>query len=135
MPITEKLVPLVMQPSPVITPTPEKLPLAESAGVIGVAILIGISHYIYKVATKELAFSWLRLLSEGLLSGVAGYLSWSLCISFGVSTANMGFLVGLSGWAGSKAMTFFETITMRVIEKHFGVVADKEADVEKVSKD
>lgn len=116
----EKLIPTVSQDTTVKS-SPDKLPLAESAGFIGVAIVIGIAHYVYKVATKELPFSWIRLLAESMLSGVAGYLAWSLCLSFGVSSANMGFLVGISGWAGSKAMTFFETVTVRLVEKHFGI--------------
>lgn len=118
-----------------LSKTPGKDMIAEAAGFIGIAILIGVAHYIYKVATKELPFSWARLLAESMLSGVAGYLTWSLCMSFGVSAHNMGFFVGISGWAGSKAMVFFETIAMKVIDRQLGFDQTSTTEVSAKDKD
>jgi hypothetical protein len=125
-------IPTVQHPAPIPKDIHKAIFVVDSVGFIGVAILIGISNYVYRVATGDLKFTWLRLLAESMLSGVAGYLAWSLCSVAGISYEMMGFCTGIAGWAGSKAMLFFEMVALKMLEKQFGPLEVKAPDVPKI---
>lgn len=117
----------IVQPELPKQQAPKLEPTLEASVFIGAAVLIGMGHYLYRVATEELKFTWMRLFAEAMLSGSAGYLSLALCTWAGLSGSAIGFLTGLSGYAGAKALRFLETVTMKVVNKQLGIT-DEDTD-------
>lgn len=83
---------------------------------IAIAIVGGFTDYILNKKKNE-KFSFRKAFFHCFIAGFSGYLAQLLCLGFGVNPALTGFLVGISGFAGTRMITFFEKLAKNIFEK------------------
>lgn len=83
-------------------------------GVI-IAIFGGLVDYILQ--NKNKSFSFKKAFIHCFIAGFTGYLSQKLCNAFNVNADLTGFLIGISGFAGTRMLMFFESLSKKIFEK------------------
>lgn len=81
------------------------------------ALIGGIVDYISESKENIDKKSIKQALLRSVVSGFAGMLTYYICMDFQITEYKMAFLIGLSGFAGVRALKFFENITKAIIEK------------------
>lgn len=91
-------------------------------GVI-IAIVGGLVDYILQNKNKK--FSFKKAFVHCFIAGFTGYLAQKLCNGFNVNNELTGFLIGISGFAGTRMLSFFEELSKKIFEK----ISELEIDV------
>ena len=105
-----------------ILKTPLSYSLREYGMVLAVAILGGIASFWGKVRRGELAlFNISALIGELCMSAFAGLMAFYLCEWWGMPPLLTAAIVGMSGHAGARGLTWLESIGQRAIEKKLGI--------------
>lgn len=98
---------------------------------IAIAIAGGFIDYMLQRKQSMEVFSFKKAFFHCFIAGFAGYLSQSLCQGFDVNQSLSGFLIGISGFAGTRMLTFFEKLAKSIFQK----VSEIEIDVKFGKKD
>jgi hypothetical protein len=102
--------------------TPLSYSLREYGMVLAVAILGGIASFWGKVRRGELAlFNISALIGELCMSAFAGLMAFYLCEWWGMPPLLTAAIVGMSGHAGARGLTWLESLGQRAIEKRLGI--------------
>lgn len=102
--------------------TPLSYSLREYGMVLAVAILGGIASFWGKVRRGELAlFNISALIGELCMSAFAGLMAFYLCEWWGMPPLLTAAIVGMSGHAGARGLTWLESIGQKAIEKRLGI--------------
>jgi len=83
---------------------------------LGIALAGGFADYIISIRESNEEFSFKKAFFNTFIAGFAGFLSVQLCLYFNVDVSLMGFLCGISGFAGVRALKFFESMTKKISE-------------------
>lgn len=111
----------------VIVKTPLSYSLQEYGIVLATALLGGLASWWMKVHKGELlAWNLSALIGELCVSAFAGLLAFWLCEYMNFNPLLTSAIVGMSGHAGVKALTWIETVGQRIIEKRLGIEQPKE---------
>lgn len=88
------------------------------------ALAGGFADYLITMKDKNEEFSFKKAMLNTFIAGFAGFLTIQLCNYYKVDPNMMGFLCGISGFAGVRALRFFESMTKKIIENiaHLKVV-------------
>lgn len=109
-----------------ILKTPLSYSLREYGMVLAVAILGGIASFWGKVRRGELAlFNISALIGELCMSAFAGLMAFYLCEWWGMPPLLTAAIVGMSGHAGARGLTWLESVGQKVIEKRLGIEPEK----------
>jgi hypothetical protein len=93
--------------------------------ILGVvmAIAAGATNYLIRVSRGKLTHSRLMLAAELAASAFAGFLAYNLVGWFHLDgTPGASFLIGISGFAGAKMITYFEGLAQRIFDAFAGAV-------------
>ena len=102
--------------------TPLSYTLREYGVVLGVAILGGIASWWGKVRRGEMAmFNISALIGELCMSAFAGLMAFYLCEWWGMPPLLTAAIVGMSGHAGARGLSWLESVGQRVMEKRLGI--------------
>lgn len=82
---------------------------------LGIALAGGFVDYLINIRENGENFSFKKALLNTFIAGFAGFLTVQLCLYFKVEPNLMGFLCGISGFAGVRALRFFEHITQKTV--------------------
>ncbi|MDH6185472.1 phage holin family protein [Polaromonas sp. CG_23.6] len=111
----------------VIVKTPLSYSLQEYGIVLATALLGGLASWWMKVRRGELlAWNLSALIGELCVSAFAGLVAFWLCEYSNFNPLLTSAIVGMSGHAGVKALTWIETVGQRIIEKRLGIEQSKE---------
>jgi hypothetical protein len=106
--------------------TPLSYSLREYGMVLAVAILGGIASFWGKVRRGELALLNISaLIGELCMSAFAGLMAFYLCEWWGMPPLLTAAIVGMSGHAGARGLTWLESVGQKVIEKKLGIEPEK----------
>lgn len=98
---------------------PEKDPSGYSllayALFIVVALWGGVVTYVINLRRSSSAFVFRDACIQAFISGFVGVLTSLLCWYIQAPIPLAGFLAGMSGYMGTKALTLFETRTSKII--------------------
>ena len=120
------LQPLAVQAQAAIK-TPLSYSLLEYIFVLAIAMLGGLTGWWMKVRRGELLVSNISaLIGELCVSAFAGLLAFWLCEYFGLNPLLTSAIVGMSGHAGAKGLTWLEVVGLRVMERRLGIDTKKD---------
>lgn len=85
--------------------------------VIGIAVLGGFTDYMLQRKKNNENFSFKKSFLHCFIAGFTGYLAQKLCNGFTVNADLTAFLIGTSGFAGTRMLSFFEKLAKSVFEK------------------
>lgn len=109
-----------------ILKTPLSYSLREYGMVLAVAILGGIASFWGKVRRGELALLNISaLIGELCMSAFAGLMAFYLCEWWGMPPLLTAAIVGMSGHAGARGLTWLESVGQKVVEKRLGIEPEK----------
>lgn len=74
----------------------------------GLSVWGGLVTYIQTVKREGRQFRWFEALLQIVVSGFAGMLTMLLCWYFSAPLPLCGFMAGMSGYMGSKALDLYE---------------------------
>ncbi|SFB73963.1 LydA holin phage, holin superfamily III [Polaromonas sp. OV174] len=121
------LMPLAVQAQNIIK-TPLSYSLQEYGIVLATALLGGLASWWMKVRRGEvLAWSISALIGELCVSAFAGMLAFWSCEYLNFHPLLTASIVGMSGHAGAKGLSWLESVGQRVIEKKLGIDQPKDA--------
>lgn len=102
--------------------TPLSYSLQEYGIVLGTAVLGGLASWWRKVKRGEVAaWNLSALIGELCVSAFAGMLAFWLCEWATLHPLLTASIVGISGHAGAKGLTWIESMGQRLVEKKFGI--------------
>lgn len=111
----------------IIIKTPSSYSLQEYGTVLGIALLGGLASWYMKVRKGELLiWNLSALIGELCVSAFAGLMAFYLCEYFSLSPLLTPAVVGMSGHAGTKGLTWLEAVGQRVMEKKLGIESPKD---------
>jgi len=106
--------------------TPLSYTLREYGVVLGVAILGGIASWWGKVRRGELVmFNISALIGELCMSAFAGLMAFYLCEWWGMPPLLTAAIVGMSGHAGARGLSWLESVGQKLMEKRLGIEPEK----------
>lgn len=106
----------------VVVKTPLSYSMHEYSIALGTALLGGMASWWMKVRRGELvAWNLSSLIGELCVSAFAGLLTFWLCEYFALNPLLTAPIIGMSGLAGAKGLTWVESIGQRMIEKKLGL--------------
>lgn len=85
--------------------------------IISIAIVGGFVDYILQKKQNNETFNFRKAFMHCFIAGFAGYLSQKLCAGFEVNQNLTGFLIGISGFAGTRMLSFFENLSKNIFKK------------------
>lgn len=107
--------------------TPLSYSLQEYGIVLATALLGGLASWWMKVRRGELlAWSVSALIGELCVSAFAGMLAFWSCEYLNFHPLLTASIVGMSGHAGAKGLSWLETIGQRLVEKKLGIEQTKD---------
>ena len=107
--------------------TPLSYTLREYGVVLGVAILGGIASWWGKVRRGELVlFNISALIGELCMSAFAGLMAFYLCEWWGMPPLLTAAIVGMSGHAGARGLSWLESVGQKIMERRMGIDTSKE---------
>lgn len=102
--------------------TPLSYTLREYGVVLAVAILGGIASWWGKVRRGELVlFNISALIGELCMSAFAGLMAFYLCEWWGMPPLLTAAIVGMSGHAGARGLSWLESVGQKLMEKRMGI--------------
>lgn len=102
--------------------TPLSYSLQEYGIVLGTALLGGLASWWRKVRRGEvMAWNLSALIGELCVSAFAGMLAFWLCEWASMHPLLTASIVGISGHAGAKGLSWMESIGQRVLERKLGL--------------
>lgn len=102
--------------------TPMSYSLQEYGIVLAISLLGGIASWFAKVRRGEvMAWNIAALIGELCVSAFAGLMAFFICEFFNLNPMLTPAIVGMSGHAGAKGLTWLESAGQRLIEKRFGI--------------
>lgn len=102
--------------------SPLSYSLKEYGAVLAVALLGGIASWWAKVRKGEvLIWNITALIGELCISAFAGLMAFYLCENFNVSPLLTAAIVGMSGHAGAKGITWLESLGQKIAERRLGI--------------
>lgn len=118
------LLPVIVQAQTAIK-TPLSYSLQEYGIVLATALLGGMAAWWRKVKLGEVA-AWKlsALIGELCVSAFSGMLAFWLCEWLNFHPLLTASIVGISGHAGARGLTWIEAIGRKVVEKRLGVAVD-----------
>lgn len=97
--------------------------LREYGMILAIAILGGIASWSARVRRGEIPMWNLSIfIGEMAVSAFAGLITFWLAEYFNLNPLLSAALVGMSGHAGAKGLTWIEAMGQRVVEKRLGIV-------------
>jgi hypothetical protein len=106
--------------------TPLSYTLRDYAAVFAFAILGGIASFFGKVRRGELAlFNISALIGELCMSAFAGLMAFYLCEWWGTPPLLTAAVVGMSGHAGARGLSWLESVGQKFMEKKLGIEPEK----------
>jgi sugar phosphate permease len=102
--------------------TPLSYSLREYGLILGIALLGGVVSWYSKVRKGELLmWNISALIGELAVSAFAGLLAFWLCEWMNFHPLLTPAIVGMSGHAGAKGLSWMESVGQRVVEKRLGI--------------
>jgi hypothetical protein len=115
------LLPLAAQAQAVLK-TPLSYSLQEYGIVLATAVLGGLASWWRKVKRGEVVpWNLSALIGELCVSAFAGMLAFWLCEWANLHPLLTASIVGISGHAGAKGLSWIESIGQRIVEKKLGL--------------
>ena len=97
--------------------SPETYTLATYAGVVGLALLTGITSYLNSPRYRQAGISFVHLLSHVLSSVVAGLITFWGGEALGLSPLVTAICVALAGHTGGSAIGILERVYLAKLEQ------------------
>jgi ABC-type Co2+ transport system permease subunit len=85
--------------------------------VISIAIIGGFVDYLLQKNNSNEKFNFKKAFIHCFIAGYAGYLSQKICAGFNINENLTGFLIGISGFAGTRMLSFFENLSKNIFKK------------------
>lgn len=116
----------LLAPMPVLAENLVKGPLSYSLKEYGLVLLLalagGLASWWAKVRRGELVmWSLSSLIGELCMSAFAGLMSFYACEWLQINPLLTACVVGMSGHAGARALSWAETLGQRYVEKRLGI--------------
>lgn len=92
---------------------------------IMIAISGGFVDYMIQRKKNNESFSFKKSFFHCFIAGFAGFLAQKLCNGFNINQDLTSFLIGISGFAGTRMLSFFEKLSKSIFEK----LSDLEIDI------
>lgn len=92
---------------------------------IMIAISGGFVDYIIQRKKNNESFSFKKSFFHCFIAGFTGFLAQKLCNGFNINQDLTSFLIGISGFAGTRMLSFFEKLSKSIFEK----LSDLEIDI------
>ncbi len=92
---------------------------------VGIAIFGGFTDYMIQRKKSNENFSFKKSFFHCFIAGFTGFLAQKLCNGFQINADLTAFLIGISGFAGTRMLLFFEKLSKSIFEK----VSNLEIDV------
>ena len=84
---------------------------------IGLAVTGGFADYMVQRKNKNEDFNFRKAFFHCFIAGFTGFLAQKLCLGFEVNQDLTSFIVGISGFAGTRMLVIFEKIAQAIIKK------------------
>lgn len=91
---------------------------------IMIAISGGFIDYMLQRKKNNETFSFKKAFLHCFIAGFTGLLAQKLCTGFNINQELTGFLIGISGFAGTRMLTFFEKLSKSIFEKFSEIEID-----------
>ena len=88
---------------------------------IGLAVTGGFADYMVQRKNKNEDFNFRKAFFHCFIAGFTGFLAQKLCLGFEVNQDLTSFIIGISGFAGTRMLVIFEKIAQAIIKK-FSVI-------------
>ena len=112
--------------------SPISYSLQEYGFVLGTALLGGLASWWIKVRKGEVAmWNLSAFIGELCVSAFAGLISFWLCEYLNLNPLLTSAIVGMSGHAGAKGLTWLESVGRNAIERKIGLGQTKPAPLDK----
>ena len=82
-----------------------------------IAVVGGFIDYMLQRRQSGEIFSFRKAFLHCFIAGFTGFLAQKLCLGFGVNPDLTGFLIGISGFAGTRMLSFFEKLSHSIMKK------------------
>ena len=92
---------------------------------IMIAISGGFVDYMIQRKKNNESFSFKKSFLHCFIAGFTGFLAQKLCSGFNINQDLTSFLIGISGFAGTRMLSFFEKLSKSIFEK----LSDLEIDI------
>lgn len=92
---------------------------------IMIAISGGFIDYMIQKKKNNETFSFRKSFFHCFIAGFTGFLAQKLCNGFNINQDLTSFLIGISGFAGTRMLSFFEKLSKSIFEK----LSDLEIDI------
>lgn len=116
------LAPMMAHADPLIK-TPLSYSLQEYGFVLGTALLGGLASWYAKVRKGELLmWNLSALIGELCVSAFAGLLAFWVCEALSVNPLATAAVIGISGHAGARGISWMEGMGQRFLERKLGIV-------------
>lgn len=89
----------------------------EEAKMFLFAVFGGLIDYFATISQSKEKFSFFKSLMNASIAGFTGLLVIKLCAYFKIDSDLAGFLIGISGYSGVRALRFFERNTQKMVLK------------------
>ena len=101
---------------------PLNISLREYGFFLGLAVLGGVASWWSKVRRGELPiWNISAFIGELVISAFAGLMAFYLCEWWGMPPLLTAAIVGMSGHAGARGLSWLESLGQRAIEKRLGI--------------